>query len=370
MLKKVLCFALYFLYPALSMADAYVFAVVPKSGPYKVFGDELTLGAQVAVDEINASGGLQRQKLQLIFIDDACNETLALSTAQMLSFHPKTKPSLIIGPYCSGGLQKIAETYRRAKIFQIVPAFLSSDEARQSASGLIKLFGNKETAASDLFDFYNANFAGLSVALISFSEDKTFDNAIMESFKKHGKSSLVHNYHFSDYNSLDDLTDALVHNKENIIMAFSEPKHTAKIIKKVSAQTSQAIFITSRYLATSDFFINAEDNLKTTYFMALSELENKPEMVENVVTLRLKGIEFQGLNIYGYTAVKLWAELVKKAKTFNYDKLSSYIKKYGLQTSWGETFYNNGNLSDPIKYVFYQFKNDEFILAPETNSAR
>ena len=95
--------------------------------------------------------------------------------------------------------------------------------------------------------------------------------------------------------------------------------------------------------------------------MALPELEDNPEMAQNVVNLRLKNIEFKGLNIYGYTAVQLWAEIVRKNKTFNYNKLSSYIKKHGLKTSWGETFYNNGNVAKPLKYFFYKFNDGEFV---------
>ena len=355
-------FALLFcLFPTVCLAEVHIFTVMPKSGPHKVFGDELTFGAQIAVDQINASGGLHGHKLVLSFIDDACNETLALSTAQMLSYHPSAKPKLVIGPYCSGGLQKIAETYKKAKIFQIVPAFLNAKEAQKSPHGIIKLFGNKESAASDVFDFYNKHFAGLKVALVSSTENSDFDTSVLNIFKRRGKASLIKQYHASDFQSLDDLTEALIQNNESIILMFSRPKHTAKIIKKVYSRNPKTVFITSRYLATSDFFLHAENYLNTTYFMALEEFESNPELTQSTVNLRLKGIEFKGLNIYGYTAVRLWAEIVKKNKTFDYDKLSAYIKKHGLKTSWGETFYNNGNTATPLKYSFYQFQNGEFI---------
>lgn len=353
-------FCLFCFLPFACTAEVHIFTVVPKSGPYKVFGDELTVGAQIAVDQINAAGGLYGQKLQLSFIDDACNESLALSTAQMLSVHTSARPNLVIGPYCSNGLNEIAKTYQKAKIFQIVPAFLNASQAKKSTAGIIKLFGNQESAASDVFDFYNTHFAGLKTAIITATENSDFDQAILNTFKKRGKSGMIKQYYYVDFQSLDDLADALIRNNEQVILMFSLPKHTAKIIKKVHTRLPETTFITSRYLATSDFFLNAENYLDTTYFMALPELENNPELAPNVVNLRLSGVEFKGLNIYGYTAVQLWAEAVKQSKTFEYDKLSSYIKKHGLKTSWGETFYNNGNASKPLKYYFYKFQNGEF----------
>ena len=213
-----------------------------------------------------------------------------------------------------------------------------------------------------MFDFYNKNFAGLKAALITSSENSDFDASILSVFKKHGKSGLLKVYHLADFHSLDALSEALIHNGESIILMFNSPKHTAKLIKKTFHLAPQTIFITSRYLATSDFFLNTNNNLDTTYFMALPELEDTPDMAQNVVNLRLKGVEFKGLNIYGYTAIRLWAEIVKKNKTFDYDKLSAYIQKNGLKTSWGKTFYNNGNASKPLKYTFYKFQDGEFVL--------
>ncbi len=364
MLKKSLiglCFC-FCLMPLICYGDIKVVTVMPKSGDYEVWGNELTEGAQIAVDEINKKGGLKGQKLKLISIDDACSETLALSTAQMLSLKPENKPTLVIGPYCSDGLENIAKTYKNAKIFQIVPAMLSAAESNKTHSGLIKLFGNKEQAATDLFSFYNEHFAGENVALISSTENQTLDSSILKTFKNHGKSTLIHQYDPKNFEDIDHFVAHLNEQNEKIIFIFDRPKHTAKIIKKLKQLNKNAVFITSRYIATPDFFENALDYLDTTYFMALSELEDKPQMAKEFANLRLKGIEFKGLNIYGYTAVKMWAELVKSAKTTNYDKLAQYIKKHGFKTSWGETFFNNGNIKKPLKYSFYKFQGQEYVL--------
>ena len=364
MIKKrliLLCFCFCLISP-ICYGDIEIVTVMPKSGDYQTWGNELTEGARIAVDELNKKGGLNGQKLNLTSIDDACSETLALSTAQMLALKSENKPTLVIGPYCSDGLENIAKTYKSAKIFQIVPAMLSASQSNKTHSGLIKLFGNKEQAATDLFSFYNEHFAGDNVALISSTENQTLDASILKTFKNHGKSSLIHQYNIQSFEDLDQLVARLNEQNEKIVLVFDRPKHTAKIIKKLKQLNKNVVFITSRYIATPDFFKNAADYLDTTHFMALSELEDKPQMAKEFANLRLKGIEFKGLNIYGYTAVKMWAELVKSAKTTNYDKLAQYIKKRGFKTSWGESFFNNGNIKKPLKYSFYKFQGQEYVL--------
>ncbi len=350
------------LWPAFAAAHIDIFVVVPQSGPYKDFGDEIVFGAKTASDGINASGGLIGKKIILSVVDDACSENLALSTAQMLSVKKEDKPSLVIGPYCSDGLKKIAEVYAQNHIFQIVPAFLSQKESLQNYSGLIKLFGNKEQAAHDIFEFYNTRFAPQKAALLISKDDTNLEDAVLKAFQNHGKSSLINKYYFDDFTSLDDMALKLKDDAIEVVLSFTKPRHTSKIIRNIKRLHLNTSFLTSRYIANTDFFANTEDDLDNVYFMGLPEFEDKPEMAQNIVKLRLRGIEFKGLNIYGYTAVKMWAEIVKKNKTTNYNRLSQNIKKYGLKTSWGETFFNNGNIKTPFKYSFYKYLNGEYIL--------
>lgn len=362
-LKKILsiCFAFIFL-PSICFADVRIFTFVPRSGAYKNFGDEITHGAEIAVDEINQHGGVRGQKIELIAIDDPCEKNLAISTSQMISSNSEIKPSLVIGPYCSQGLDEISKIYEKAKIFQIAPAFLTAQGTSKNYPGLINLFGNKNQAAKNLFNFYNKHFAGQSVALISTSENEALDTDILSTFKKHGKSSLIDRYRRSDFKSVGDLADFLAKKHHNIVLVFDDPNYTGKLIESLTNISPETLFITSRYLATPDFFEHAQEHLGHTLFMALSEFEDRPEMAQNVVSLRLKGIELKGLNIYGYTAVKMWADLAQKNKTFNYDKLSAHIKKYGMKTPWGETFFTNGTSKNPLEYSFYKYQGADFVL--------
>ena len=45
----------------------------PMTGQYAAFGEQLKRGAEMAVEEINAAGGVNGQKVQLIIGDDACD---------------------------------------------------------------------------------------------------------------------------------------------------------------------------------------------------------------------------------------------------------------------------------------------------------
>ena len=64
-----------------------VTVVAPKVGSMSRFGNELIDGAQIAIDMINENGGLLGDKLNLIAIDDRCEDVFAISTAQMIALN-------------------------------------------------------------------------------------------------------------------------------------------------------------------------------------------------------------------------------------------------------------------------------------------
>lgn len=66
-------------------ADITLAVIAPKAGEYAQSGKELFDGARLAVREINDNGGLNGEKLDMLTIDDRCDDRLAISTAEMLT---------------------------------------------------------------------------------------------------------------------------------------------------------------------------------------------------------------------------------------------------------------------------------------------
>ena len=56
----------------------------PMTGQYAAFGEQLKRGAQMAVDEINAAGGVNGQKLEMLIGDDACDPKQATAVANKM----------------------------------------------------------------------------------------------------------------------------------------------------------------------------------------------------------------------------------------------------------------------------------------------
>ena len=74
-------------------------AVNPYSGPLALYGTEVTRGYELAVDQVNAAGGLMGRKIELIR-GDAGTAQQGIATVEQLV--TKEKVDLLVGTYISG----------------------------------------------------------------------------------------------------------------------------------------------------------------------------------------------------------------------------------------------------------------------------
>ena len=74
-------------------------ALNPYSGPMALYGTEVTRGYEVAVDQINAKGGIKGRKIELIR-GDVSNPQQGIATVEQLV--SKDKVDLFVGTYISG----------------------------------------------------------------------------------------------------------------------------------------------------------------------------------------------------------------------------------------------------------------------------
>ena len=338
--------------------------IAPKAGDYLQQGNELTKGVKKAVDEINSSGGLRGKKVKLLLVDDECNDAMAISTAQMLAVSKENPLSLVIGPYCANSFGTVADVFANAKIFQIIPTTVNYSQAKTIKRGLVKMLGYTNQQAVDFFKFYNANFAGMNVAVISSTtdEDSTQEaEAIIKEFARHGKSVVIKNYTYqmTDKN-YDDLAEKIIDEKNQIAFLLGTAKNIRKMARAIREEDEDFIIFTNKYQATEEYIRYLDRWAEGTYFMELRGKDDSPEFAETLVKLRLSGLDTEGLSLYGYSAVKLWQELVKKAKSFDYNKLSAALNNKTVKTEFGNKMFHNGAPKVSESYAVYRYENEVF----------
>jgi len=95
-------------------------AIFPLSGPVAFYGNESRDGAQLAIDEINAAGGLLGKKLTLLSEDDEGDAAKAVNALTKLT--TRDKVSFIIGSSTSGPTQAMSTLAQSNKVILVSPS--------------------------------------------------------------------------------------------------------------------------------------------------------------------------------------------------------------------------------------------------------
>lgn len=166
--------------------DKYVIGLSgPLTGDASVYGLAVQNGAQLAVDEINANGGLNGVKFKLVVKDDQRDPTLvadiynALHTGGM---------QVSLGCVTTGPALKFKELAAKDNMFFLTPS-ATGDAVVSEPNGYQMCFadGNQGQVAAA---FVNANLAGQTIGVL-YKSDENYSKGIYEQFKSNLDQSIT-----------------------------------------------------------------------------------------------------------------------------------------------------------------------------------
>ncbi len=112
--------------------------LTPLSGSSAAIGPYMKNGAQLAVDEINAKGGVDGRKLTLQVEDEACDAKAATAAANKLV---TAGIDVSVGGYCSGATLPTLPIFAKAGVPMIIPAANSNELVEQKKPNVFMING-------------------------------------------------------------------------------------------------------------------------------------------------------------------------------------------------------------------------------------
>lgn len=362
---KIFLSASILIYAATARADVNVAVIAPRVGELKTFGDEVVNGVKIAVDDINSQGGIQGERINLVIVDDRCDDKFAVSTAQMMAVNNTAdKMNLVIGPYCQNEFFRVSDIYAQAGILQIIPTGISADETKHNHSGLVKMVGSTDRQGRDFYNYYRLNFDDERVALVYDSAQRNaveIAAAVQKEFFADNEQAELQSYDLQLYKSdITRLARKIDGRGAKVVYILGEAEEIARLARDLKDENSNIVLFTDRYQAQNDYQEMLGDLAEGSYQIALPSLKNSPNFTETLVRLRLQGAEPEGLGVYGYSAIKLWQDMVEKADSFKYQDVVQILNKTRFVTAWGETMFTNGNPDNIVNYGIYKIQGGEY----------
>src|SRR5437660_10890083 len=147
--------------------DITVAVAGPMTGGESAFGRQMKNGAEQAVADINAAGGVLGKKLSLQVGDDACDPKQARSVAEKFA---SAKVPFVAGHYCSSSSIPASEAYAEGNVLQITPASTNPVFTERGLWNTFRVCGRDDQQGAVAGAYIAKNYKGKNVAVI---HDKT-----------------------------------------------------------------------------------------------------------------------------------------------------------------------------------------------------
>ncbi len=332
--------------------------VGPITGPVAQYGDMQMNGAKMAVERINAQGGVNGAPLEAVLMDDVCEPKQAVAVANKVV---NEKIRFVVGHLCSGSTQPASDIYEDNGILMITPAATSPaitergfkmifrtiglDSQQGPAAGrfiadtiqpkALAIIHDKQQYGQGIADEVKATVekAGVPVVLYEgVNKDQKDFSALITKMKSKG----VDFVYYGGYHPELGLILRQSH-EQGFTTRFMGPEGVGnKDISTIAGQASEGLFVT----LPADFTVLPQNQSLVEAFKAKNQDPTGPFVMP------------------AYAAVQIIADSIKATKSQDPVKLADYIHKQSFETPIGTVQYKeNGDLKD-FKFVIYQWHAD------------
>jgi branched-chain amino acid transport system substrate-binding protein len=138
-------------------------AAGPMAGEFAVFGTQIRFGAQAAVTDINAKGGVLGRPLKLAVADDGCMQERSGEAADTLVGEGAV---FVVGHFCSSTSIRAARVYAKAGVLQITPASTDPTLTEQRTDTVFRVVNRDDAQGVFAGAWLAKHYAGKKLAVI------------------------------------------------------------------------------------------------------------------------------------------------------------------------------------------------------------
>jgi branched-chain amino acid transport system substrate-binding protein len=289
----------------------------PMTGNLAHIGTQFREGVDLAVEEINAAGGVNGKKLTVLVMDDKGDPKEAANVAQKLASDPKVKA--VIGHYSSSACFAGIPIYDKANLTMITPS-ASHPELTHGSKYAFKMWTSFTVYAPKLADLTVTELGKKNVAVIYVYNDWGIGskNAFVSRVKQLGGTMVAEEvFYDGDKDFRTQLTKIKSRNPD-VLMIYAYYTEGALVVQQARGLGLDVQLIGSGTFYEKEFVRLAGDDAEGMFIVTEFVTDDPRPSVQNFVKkyqAKYPGKEPGNYQGNSYDIVYLLTEAVKKAGT-------------------------------------------------------
>jgi branched-chain amino acid transport system substrate-binding protein len=336
-------------------ADILIGMAGPMTGKNAWFGAQMERGAEQAVTDINAAGGVLGEQVRLITADDYCDPEQAIAAARKLVSDGVV---FIAGHYCSHSSIPASEVYEAAGILMISPSSSNPMLTELGRANVFRVQTRDDAVGVVAGNYLADHWPDKKIAILH--DNTIFGRGVAdlakEQLNRRGLSEAI----YQTYEPGDDYYGAEIAELQaaDIAVAFIGGYHTEiGLMARAAHDRGYPVqLIAGLTLATEEFGLIAGPAAEGTLFIDNPDQRRNAEAAPVVERFRTSGFEPEYTTLNAYGAVQVWAQAAEKAGSLELQPMIASLRQHQFDTVLGPIgFDDKGDvtLQSPILHVWH-----------------
>jgi branched-chain amino acid transport system substrate-binding protein len=341
--------------PATAQSEILIAVAGPIAGKEATFGAQFRTGAEAAVADINAKGGVLGKKLKLEVGDDQCDPKQAKAVAEQLA---AAGVVFVAGHFCSSSSIPASSVYAEQGVIQISPGSTNPDFTdKRPGPTIFRVCGRDDQQGGVAGKYLAEHFKDKKIA---FLHDKTaYGRGLADETKKALNAAGATEVFFEAITAGEKDYTAIVTKlkQDGVDVVFFGGYHTEAglIIRQMRAQGMKTILVGGDSLMSSELGLVAGEDVEGTLMTFSPDPRTNPAAKEVVEAFKSKGVNPEGYVVYTYAAVQAWAQAAEKAGTTDSAKVTEALNTNEFDTALGKFRFDAKGDPNLPPYVFYRW---------------
>jgi branched-chain amino acid transport system substrate-binding protein len=325
----------------------------PMTGTDAAFGAQLKNGAEQAVADINAAGGINGQQIELTVGDDAADPRQGVSVANNFlgeGVH------FVVGHFNSGVSMPASEVYVDNGILMITPSSTNPMITERKLWNVFRTCGRDDQQGGVAGKYIADNLKDKKVAIVH--DKTTYGKGLADETKKAMNNGGVTEVLYEGVGAGEKDFTALVSKLKNagVEVLYWGGVHTAGglVLRQMRDQGLNAVFMSGDGIASDEFAAIAGPGAEGTLMTFGPDPQKLPEAKEIIERFLARDYKPEAYTLYSYAAVQILKQAIEATKSTDPKTVAAYMRTgVVFKTVIGDIAFDDKGDIKQVAYVMY-----------------
>jgi branched-chain amino acid transport system substrate-binding protein len=349
-----------------ALAQTKIGVAGPLTGSNAAFGVQLKVGADQAVADINAKGGVLGKQIVEVAIDDACDPKQAVTAANQLVSDGVV---MVDGHFCSASSIPASKVYSDNGILEISPASTNPNYTDDGSPFTFRTCGRDDQQGKVAAQYIAKHFKGAKIAVLD--DNSTYGKGIADQVRLNLKKLGIPDAYDTSYTAGDKDYSALISRLKQagitLVYIGGYYADSGLIMREGQAQGFTPQYFSEDAAQASALWQVAGPAAEGMLFTFPPPAETGSAAAAVVDELKKANQDPTGYVLYSYATIQVWAEAAKKAHSVKGALVAKELKAAGPWPSvLGPLKFDKKGDVVNAAYGIWKWTNGNPVLVPGT----